>query len=283
MKKCGMCQSDTVKSVNLRRPYDLKGETFDLIAQFSKCQKCGFEFATDDQLFELRVRTADAYRKKHGLLTSNEIKSFRDSLGMNQVDFAKFLEVGEASIARWETCYVQEQSMNKLILFAMDSNAAKLHSRAGNANMSWERLVELALLALEKVDSPLFAWKVLFYFDFNAYKSIGRSLTGSAYVAGDYGPIPETFPQLGKYLTANNLAEMASKAMWKVKRKPDLSIFDEQEIEVINSVLNFVKDKGKQKVFDLSHSEDAYNQTILWETIDYKHAKSLRHPVSAKR
>ncbi|SRR6266542_3963917 len=92
-----------------------RDETLKVIAPVMVCKKCGWITLGPGQLDELRKRTADVYRKRHGLLTSAEIKDCRESLGMKQRDFAEFLNVGEASVKRWETWQVQERSSDELI------------------------------------------------------------------------------------------------------------------------------------------------------------------------
>jgi len=69
----------------------------------------------DDHLDELGRRTSDAYRERHNLLTSREIKALRMSLNMSQRQFADFLRVGEASVKRWENWKVQDASSDELI------------------------------------------------------------------------------------------------------------------------------------------------------------------------
>jgi putative zinc finger/helix-turn-helix YgiT family protein len=95
---------------------EFRGETFKVRMTASACTKCGWTTITLGQADELRRLTADAYRKKHNLLTSVQIKSIRRLKGnMSQRDFAKFLDVGEASVKRWETWLVQEKSSDQLI------------------------------------------------------------------------------------------------------------------------------------------------------------------------
>jgi len=79
------------------------------------CRDCDFQFLGVGQLDEMRRRTADAYRKKHNLLTSIEIVSRRKALGETQEEFAKRLNVGVASVKRWETWLVQDKRSDELI------------------------------------------------------------------------------------------------------------------------------------------------------------------------
>jgi putative zinc finger/helix-turn-helix YgiT family protein len=94
---------------------EFKGELLHVTAPAAVCTKCGWVSVSADQVDELRRRTADAYRRKHGLLTSDAIRAFREVLEMNQRQFAVFLGVGEASVKRWETWLVQERSSDQLI------------------------------------------------------------------------------------------------------------------------------------------------------------------------
>jgi putative zinc finger/helix-turn-helix YgiT family protein len=92
-----------------------RGETLHVQTPALACTQCGWLTVDATRTDELRRRTADAYRRKHGLLTSDAIKAFREVLDMNQREFAAFLGVGESSVKRWETWLVQEKSSDELI------------------------------------------------------------------------------------------------------------------------------------------------------------------------
>lgn len=94
---------------------EYRGETFHVTTPVVVCSKCGWQTLAEGQMDELGRRTADAYRKKHGLLTSSQIKALRLALGMSQRAFAEFLRVGEASVKRWENWQVQDASSDELI------------------------------------------------------------------------------------------------------------------------------------------------------------------------
>jgi putative zinc finger/helix-turn-helix YgiT family protein len=94
---------------------EFRGDTFRIQMPALACSVCGWTTIDAEQTDELRRRTADAYRTKHGLLTSEEIKTLRQLLGKTQREFASMISVGEASIKRWETWLVQEKSSDQLI------------------------------------------------------------------------------------------------------------------------------------------------------------------------
>jgi putative zinc finger/helix-turn-helix YgiT family protein len=92
-----------------------RGETFNIRSPVMECKHCGWRVLAEGQMDELGRRTADAYREKHNLLTSKEIKGLRTARNMSQHEFAGFLEVGEASVKRWENWKVQDRSSDRLI------------------------------------------------------------------------------------------------------------------------------------------------------------------------
>ena len=57
----------------------------------------------------------DAYKKRHGLLTSEEIIAIRKNRGWTQEDLAKALSFGLKDIARYENGKIQTKPHDKLI------------------------------------------------------------------------------------------------------------------------------------------------------------------------
>ena len=66
------------------------------------------EFETAAMTNENLLNARNAYRVKMGLLTSTEIVALRESYGLSQVDLAKLLGWGEATISRYESKAIQD-------------------------------------------------------------------------------------------------------------------------------------------------------------------------------
>jgi putative zinc finger/helix-turn-helix YgiT family protein len=117
---CFKCNGEefAVQTAVIRQEF--RGEQLDVNTPVRVCQTCGWQTLGPGQTDELRKRTADAFRQQHGLLTSAEIVSRRKSLAMSQREFADFLRVGEASVKRWETWQVQDESNDELIRIKSD-------------------------------------------------------------------------------------------------------------------------------------------------------------------
>ena len=57
----------------------------------------------------------NAYRTAHHMLTSNEIVALRKQFGLTQKDFAKMLGWGEATVARYETKLIQDETHDDVL------------------------------------------------------------------------------------------------------------------------------------------------------------------------
>jgi putative zinc finger/helix-turn-helix YgiT family protein len=108
---------------------EYRTHTFTVSIPALVCPKCGF-YSVDggDDLTEMMRLLADEYRKKYGLLTSVEIKAFRDSRGESQKEFARYLRVGEASVKRWELGAIQDEAMDELIRLKCDPEKARANA-----------------------------------------------------------------------------------------------------------------------------------------------------------
>jgi putative zinc finger/helix-turn-helix YgiT family protein len=109
--QCGKAMEEAI----INTSGEVKGETFAVNTLGLRCPHCHYQTLNATQMDGYRKLLADAYRKGHGLLTSAEIKQKRAALSLSQQEFASFLNVGVASIKRWELGGVQEESMDQLL------------------------------------------------------------------------------------------------------------------------------------------------------------------------
>ena len=106
---CLHCSGEKFTEKITSVPQSFRGEDTTVQALAMVCDHCGWFTMTDAQADELCVITADDYRSCHGFLTSKEIVSRRNDLQMSQIEFAKFIGVGIASVKRWERSCIQER------------------------------------------------------------------------------------------------------------------------------------------------------------------------------
>jgi len=123
--KCFQCAKGKMTSKLTEMTARVRGEEIPVRAEAMVCGKCGFQVLTDEQSNAYTVASADAYRVKHGLLTSGELKGIRSRLGMSQQALANYLKAGVASVKRWESGLVQDEAMDQLIRLKGDLKAAR--------------------------------------------------------------------------------------------------------------------------------------------------------------
>lgn len=286
--KCLNCNSERFETKKMRFNPEIKGEEIEVIVPASVCTKCEAPLMDGDQMNMLRKKAADKYRKKHNLLTSEEIVKYRAALGMSQTAFANYLKVGEASIKRWETYYVQDNVQDDHIRLKCDEayaelNALEVHWKShspdifsGHRSFCLELFKQAVRYLIAFAKSPLFLNKALFYSDFKHFQLHGTSITGARYVHLEYGPCPDQFQNIYQLFLLKKVLISAGHHALKSIDKPDLTVFSDSEKEVLEFVSKFIhKDQGR-KLLKLSHEEQAFKKTEPLQLISYEYSKHLK-------
>ena len=86
-----------------------------------KCVKCGEIVLRFREGKRLHQDAIEIYRKKHGLLSADEIRAIRERFGLTQSQFARLLRLGANTISRWESGRnVQTEAMEMLLRLIRD-------------------------------------------------------------------------------------------------------------------------------------------------------------------
>ncbi len=264
---------------------DFKGENVTVKSAADVCKNCGFRITDNRQMNELRKAVADKYKENKGLLTSEDIKAYRKKLDMSQTEFAEYLKVGEASIKRWETYFVQDESQNDHIRLKCDKDYSELISlliQEPSIYTGWKRFdlnymqnIVLALIPVYK--SPLFINKALFYTDFLHYKKHGIGITGSVYSSLPMGPCPDKYSTIYKIMSTQGYIadDKGTELLQSIDTNWD--IFEDSHKEVIEQIIEIGNKHGKEFIYKLSHKEKAYKRNPSPSIeISYKDAKNLK-------
>src|SRR5215213_4742511 len=135
MAQCGLCEGEVVE-VRERREFRVRGRDVTVYVQFSRCEKCGEEMWSDEQVTAAQTAAAADVRRARNLLPPHEIIRIRRSLGLTQDEFEQLLGAGKKTVVRWERGIVPPSSaMNELIwLIGEDrKNAERLAVKNGVA------------------------------------------------------------------------------------------------------------------------------------------------------
>ena len=286
--KCLQCGGERFGKKKMRFTPEIKGEHVAVSVLTHVCTECSAPLMDSDQMNHLRRAAADQYRRMHQLLTSEEIIKFRQALGMSQIAFANYLKVGEASVKRWETYFVQDEVQDENIRLKCDeayaeSNALEVHWKthpadiySGKRRFNWELFKQAVCYLVELTRSPLFLNKALFYLDFIHFKRHGISVTGSRYVHLEYGPCPDQYQNLFDILLQEGTLTAISHHELKSSVKADLSIFDDDQKATLKLIADLVKKDQGKKLLEQSHEELAFKKTHSMQIISYELAKQLK-------
>ncbi|MCX7903265.1 MAG: DUF4065 domain-containing protein [Caloramator sp.] len=127
--------------------------------------------------------------------------------------------------------------------------------------------------------------KLLWYIDFIYYKHYVTSITGLRYVKFYYGPVIEKrgYVELLNYPSEKFIIEEqesidGTSTILKIKsnKNYDLSMFEHEEIKVINKVIDKFKNVNCKEISKISHEEVAWLETPFNELISYDYADNLK-------
>jgi putative zinc finger/helix-turn-helix YgiT family protein len=230
------------------------------------CPACGVKAGDMDPTATTQRERSDAYRRAVNLLTGKEIREGRKKLKLSQDALARRMNVGIASIKRWEGGLIQTKAMDKALRLALRSRISEEHYN-GNRTFSIPRIKLilkqfesiLAKTILKKRDKMLFAAKYLWYADMVAFRETGKSMTGATYAALPYGP------QLNNYRDLIDEIKCAR----ETSAEP-LTIKEKRIITMI--VETFPHEK---LVYDAAHKEKIWEKKTTGAIIPYSDSFDL--------
>lgn len=86
-----------------------------------KCPKCGEVVLLFQDAKRLHEDAIAIYRKRHGLLSADEIRTIRERFDLTQADLARLLRLGANTASRWESGRnVQTAAMDVLLRLIRD-------------------------------------------------------------------------------------------------------------------------------------------------------------------
>ena len=85
------------------------------------CPKCGEIVLRFQDAKRLHEDATAIYRKRHGLLSADEIRAIRERYSLTQADLARLLRLGDNTVSRWESGRnVQTAAMDILLRLIRD-------------------------------------------------------------------------------------------------------------------------------------------------------------------
>jgi putative zinc finger/helix-turn-helix YgiT family protein len=224
-----MCEAEReVRAQVSHEDYTVRGEKVAIEVPRLICATCG-EAMVEEAFGDPTLKVYAEYRRRHGLLSPEQIRAIREKYGLSQEAFATLLGASPATFARYEGGSLQDKAYDQLIRACDDpAYIADLVAREGRQLSS--RQLERVQAALAQLRAPqaivsafpdlrwlkwamyaaVVVWfcrrlrsvpqtkmyKLLFYTDFLASESFGEPVTGVVYKRMPYGPVPSEYELL---------------------------------------------------------------------------------------
>ena len=116
IKFCPFCEKETkINKIIETEDMDIRGEIIPVERTFYRCGNCGEEFELASNDYDPFDTAYQEYRRRKGWLQPEEIKEFREKLGLTQQEFSEMLGIGIATLNRYENGALQTEAINSLI------------------------------------------------------------------------------------------------------------------------------------------------------------------------
>lgn len=162
-KFCPHCERITpVHEIVKAESLPVYGEPVEYTAHLYHCDVCNQEFASQEQDERNFDEAYDIYRRRHNLLTPQQIRAIRKKYGLSQRNMALLLGWGEITIHRYENGSLQDTAHNELLALLEEPQNTKkvLQLNKGSLPEALVRqLTERINLLINKEQDP---WKSLF-------------------------------------------------------------------------------------------------------------------------
>ncbi len=118
---CPICSQNTnIDQVKEIEEMEIRREMIPVERIFYRCENCGEEFEVLDDNYDPYASAYREYRRRKDWLQPEEIKEFREKLGLTQQQFSELLGIGIATLNRYENGALQSESNEQLIECFLD-------------------------------------------------------------------------------------------------------------------------------------------------------------------
>lgn len=202
--------------------------------------------------------------------------------------FKRYLDDAKDEISHAEYEKVLAQKNEDMTLKAFKSFCVFGAFHRGGANgytyQSLSKLKNVMLFFIEKMQGVFVTKmnKLLFFSDFVSYRDYGQAITGLAYKAIQYGPVPVSWnvaygmvDDIEQIIVDFSNGNSGQKLISGISY--DENCFTEEQTEVLERVYNKFKDYTSKEISEASHTENAWIENEKeHKIIDFSYAFSLK-------
>ena len=300
---CPECWEEVDATYEIRHHVEqVRGVTVEADIEHYVCPKCGESIGWAPIVDKGLHKLYHAYQEKMGLMLPEEIVALRKKYGFSQRVLAAILDIGVASLQRYERGCLASDSHAQLLAKACDTVRKRGLSRVDYAVVRLNVLDELA--KEEPRDTGMRAFdsdrmretvvylarhvhdlyrtklnKVLFYLDFAAYRDGGEGFTGLRYAKAPFGPVPDQFELLVAGLVDDEalaLREQGDGQVIVAGRAEDPICFSASDLSLLDAVCSFANGFASTSALsEFSHGKRGWRETEVGGIISYEYAAHL--------
>lgn len=176
---------------------------------------------------------------------------------LEEKEYERFVSRIKAIIDRSESHHILQYDTQRVFATARGEEN-------GYGQLSLTRLKNVLLYVIAHCED---VWttkmnKLLFYIDFLSYRERGVAMTGLCYRAIDFGPVPERWERVYSQFDeirqeARAVGDFEGSVMIALS-KPDVSLFSDEELQVLDCVCKTLGACSSRQVSELSHQEKGW-------------------------
>jgi len=239
------------------------------------------------------------------LSLGKRIKALREELRISQEDLALKLKMDRVSLSAVEN---DKRSLkaDELILFSKALNISidellNIHTpievvleqaqkpektkpalRINVPQKNIKKFKEVLLYILGKVGAKpnigeTVLYKLLYFIDFDYYEKYEEQIIGATYIKNHYGPTPKEFQSIVNEMIKDKEIGIVEDQYFRHPQKkylpyrdPDLSVFNANEIKLIDDVLQKLSGMNAATISEYSHQDVPWMVTPERQKIDYE-------------
>lgn len=120
---CPYCDKMTDAEVrDIKKKHIIRKDEIESIDKAVFCKECNKRIYSREYDVKNMEKAYNEYRKRHNILSPDEIKLFRKRYSISQRDLAQIMGCGEITITRYENGMLPDKVHNKLLLHFMDES-----------------------------------------------------------------------------------------------------------------------------------------------------------------
>lgn len=118
--ECAVCGEPSASPVREERAVSIGRRSAVVEDEHLRCDHCGSEYVTPEQMERTQQRAVAAIRAEEGLLTPEDIVRIRRKYGLSQAQLEALLRTGPKTVVRWERGTVFQSAAADTLLRLLD-------------------------------------------------------------------------------------------------------------------------------------------------------------------